>query len=175
MPPRVVSALSCAFVGLALLLIGCGSEPEPDVTEGRYRLYVEGSLTDTLTGPAIVRTQRNGGVGIELGKRDGSGLSIELTPANRSGDPSGLQGEMPPGRYTVVPSSLLGGSPADSVSGLIAAFLSVADRHFTATRGRLSVTGVGDGTVAGRIDFEMAERAGGRSVRVTGVLRATRP
>lgn len=170
MSPRISSALSCTFFGLVLLLIGCGSEPEPDVTEGRYRLYVEGSLTDTLTGPAIVRTQHNGRVGIELGTRDGPGLSIELTSTNRSETRSW----MPPGRYNVVPASLLDSPPADSGSSLIA-FLSVADAHFVATRGRLSVTHVGDETMAGKLAIEMAERAGGRSVRVTGVLRATRP
>ena len=174
MPSRVVSMLSCAFFGLGLLLVGCGTEPEPDVAEGRYRLYVEGGLTDTLTGSAVYRQQENGRVGIELGPRDGPGLSIELTSTDRSRDPSGIREGMPPGRYNVVPASLLDRARADSLSGLIA-FLSVADRHFTATRGHLSVTHAGNGTVSGRLAVKMAERTGGPSVRVTGVLRATRP
>jgi len=70
------------------------------------------------------------------------------------------------------------GSGADSLQGLVA-FLSVADARFAATRGRLSVTEVKGETIGGTLDVEMEERddgpLGNRSVRVTSVLRATRP
>jgi len=177
MPLRVGSALF--GVCLVLLLIGCGRGTDLDVAEGRYRLYLKGHLTDTLSGPAIVRTQQNGHVGLELGDRDGSGLSIELTPAARPDrDASPPPSSVSPGRYDVVASSLLDAPSADSLSGLLA-FLSVADREFVATQGHFSVTEARDGTVGGTLEFEMAEREsdtpGERTVRVTGVLRATTP
>lgn len=155
------------LVAVALLGIGCGGENELGVAEGRYQLYIEGSLTDTLTGPAILRPQRNGRLGIELGSRDSSGLSLELTRSPRAS-----------GRYEVVGAELLDGPQADSLRGAIA-FLSVADAQFAATQGRLSVTEVGEETIEGTLDMEMEERrngpSGNRSVRVTGALRATRP
>jgi hypothetical protein len=177
MPLRVASALSCAC--LVVLLVGCGGGTDLDVAEGRYRLYVEGHLTDTLSGPAVVRTHQNGRVGLELGDRDGSGLSIELTPAARPDhDAHSSPPSVPAGRYDVVATSLLDGPSADSLSGLMA-FLSVADRQFVATQGRLSVTEAGDGTVGGTLEFEMAEQGsdtpGENTIRVTGVVRATRP
>lgn len=160
----------CSGVFLAAVVLvgpGCGSESDLGVAEGRYQLYVEGSLTDTLTGPAVLRSQRNGHLGIELGPRDGSGLSLELTTSPQAS-----------GRYDVVGPGLLDGPQADSLLGVIA-FLSVADAQFAATQGRFSVTEVGAETVGGTLDVEMEERRddplGDRSVRVTGVLRATRP
>lgn len=177
MPPRVASALSAAL--LAFLLIGCGGGSGLDVAEGQYRLYVEGSLTDTLTGPAIVRTYRNGHVGIELGERDGPGLSIELRPPPQSDrSANGSAPSVPPRRYDVVAPSLLDGTPTDSLSGFVA-FLSLADFQFAATQGYLTVTRASGGTVGGRLDVEMTEQEdaapGERTVRVTGVLRATAP
>jgi hypothetical protein len=177
MPSRVASVLSAAL--LALLLIGCGGGSGLDVAEGRYRLYVEGSLTDTLTGPALVRTYRNGHVGIELGPRDGPGLSMELKPPPQPDRrANGSAPSVPPRRYDVVAASLLDGAPADSLSGLMA-FLSLADFQFTATQGHFSVTQAGGGTVGGRLDVEMTDRGdaapGERTVRVTGVLWATAP
>ena len=177
MPLRVASALSCAC--LVVLLIGCGSETDLDVAEGRYRLYVEGHLTDTLSGPAVVHTQQNGRVGLELGNRDSSGLSIELTPAARPNhDAKSSPPSVSTGRYEVVAASLLNGPSADNLSGLVA-FLSMADLQFVATQGHLSVSETGDGMVGGTLEFEMAEREsdtpGERTVRVTGVLRATAP
>ena len=177
MPLRVASALSCAC--LVVLLIGCGSETDLDVAEGRYRLYVEGHLTDTLSGPAVVRTQQNGHVGFELGERGGPGLSMELTSPTRSNDGvDASPAPVSPGRYDVVAGSLLNAPSADSLSGLVA-FLSVADLQFVATQGHLSVSETGDGMVGGTLEFEMVEREsdtpGERTVRVTGVLRATAP
>ncbi len=177
MSPRVSSALFHGGLALILLLVGCSDEAGLDVAEGRYRLFVEGGLADTLTGPALVRVQRNGHVGIELGPRDGPGLSIEVaSPSRPDSDADGapIRSRVQPGRYDVVTASLLNGPRADSLSGLIA-FLSVADAQFVATQGHLSVTRVGDGRVEGTFGLEMTERADGRTVRVTGALRATRP
>lgn len=165
MPPRISPALLCVGLGLTLLLVGCGDETELDVAEGRYRLHVEGGLTDTLTGPAVLDSQRDGRLGIELGKRDGPGMSIELVPP-----PSDS------GRYEVVAAELLHSPPSDNLTGLIA-FLSVTGAQFTATNGFLSVTHVDDESVAGTLDVEMEEQGstGDRSVRVRGVLRASDP
>lgn len=177
MCPRVASALFCLCV--VLLLAGCGEESGLDVAEGQYRLYVEGHLTDTLSGPATVRPRRNGRVGLELGTREGPGLSIELTPPSqpdRSADPSRTQ--VAPGRYDVVAAPLLERPPADSLAGLLA-FLSVDDAKFAATEGHFVVTHVGAETVEGRLHLEMTEQGnealGGRTVWVTGALRAKAP
>ena len=171
MTVRFVSLLSAAFVGLVVLLTGCGGGTGVDVAEGRYRLYVEGPLRDTLSGPAVVRDLHNGRTGIELGRRDGPGLSLELAMGGR-----GSRGR--PGRYDVVSSSLLQGPSSDSLVGLLA-FLSVGDLRYTATQGHISVTDVRDGALAGRVELEMAEQGdtvpGDHTVQVTGVLRATRP
>lgn len=168
MAAPILRACSTVLLAAAILGgIGCRGESDLGVAAGRYQLYVEGSLTDTLTGPAVLDPRRNGRLGIELGPRDGSGLSLELTTSPQTS-----------GRYEVVAPGLLDGSRADSLRGLIA-FLSVADAQFAATRGRLSVTEVGPETIGGTLDVEMRERSDGpfgeRSVRVTGVLRATRP
>ncbi len=181
MPYRVSSTLFCGGLVLVLLMAGCGDETGLDVAKGRYRLFVEGSLTDTLTGPSFVRAQRNGHVGIELGPRDGPGLSIELASPPRpdpDADGSLIRSRVQPGRYDVVAASLLNGPRADSLTGLLA-FLSVNDAEFEATQGHLLVTHIGDGSVGGTFDMKMKERTNGplgdRSVRVTGVLRATPP
>jgi hypothetical protein len=168
MSAPVFRACSGVFLAAVVLLgIACGADTDLGVAEGRYRLCVEGSLADTLTGPAVLRPRRNGRLGIELGPRNGSGLSLELTTSPQTS-----------GRYEVVGPRRVDGSGADSLQGLIA-FLSVADAQFAATRGRLSATEAGAGAIGGTLDVEMKERRDGplgdRSVRVTGVLRATRP
>ena len=173
MPARLCSTLSCTLLGLALLLSGCGNESDLDVAAGKYRLYVAGALTDTLSGPAVVRSRAHGRTGLELGPREGPGMSIELTSPAQDGDASQPQS----GRYEVVGGPLPTGPRADSLTGLVA-FLSVADAQFVATQGHLSVERGGNGTMGGRIEIEMAERGGtpgNRTVQVTGVLRATRP
>jgi len=171
MTGRSVSTLFVLLFGLAVLGGGCEGDAGPDVVEGQYRLYVEGSLTDTLTGPAVVRPHRNGQMGIELGHRDESGLSLELPSA-----PSGGQEAVQPGRYRVASPLPRRGTRPDTLSGVLA-FLSTADLQFTATHGHLSVTEGGTETVEGKVQFEMAEQgsegAGGHTVQVTGVLRAT--
>lgn len=168
MSAPVLRAYSSVFlVVIALLGLGCGDESDLGVTEGRYQLYVKGSITDTLTGPAVFRSQRSGRFGIELGSRGGSGLSLELTMPPQA-----------PGRYEVVGSDLLDGPASDSLTGLVA-FLSVSDAQFSAAQGHFSVTEVGEETVGGTINMDLVEEggplSGSRSVRVTGVLRATRP
>jgi len=169
---RAVPLFSYAL--LAFLLVGCGDRSGLDVAEGRYRLVVEGSLADTLTGPAIVRSHGNGRVSIELGARGGPGLSLEVTLPDRGADVSGLRTR----RYDVMAASLLNGPTANSPSGIVA-FFSIADRQFVATQGHLSVTDAGTGTVAGRIDVEMEEQEsttpGERTIRLRGTLRATIP
>ncbi|MFB6274178.1 MAG: hypothetical protein ABEL51_14920 [Salinibacter sp.] len=177
---RVVPPLFAVLLGLASVG-GCGGGTGLDVAEGRYRLYVKGSLTDTLTGPARVHVRRNARIGIELGTRDGPGLSIEVAspPRAKSGEEGGgIRTRVRTRRYDVVAASLLNGPHADSLSGLLA-FLSVNGTEFAATQGHLSVTHVGDGSVGGTFGFKMGERADGRPgvrrVRVTGALWATRP
>lgn len=171
MTVRLVPSLFAALLGLAVLFGGCGDGAGPDVVEGRYRLYVTGSVTDTLTGPAVVRPHRNGRIGLELGRRDEPGLSMEL-PSSRSGAREGV----PPGRYEVVSPPFPRGAPSDTLTGVLA-FLSTPGFQFTATHGHVSVTEADAGTVEGTVEFEMVEQggegAGGHTVQVTGVLRAT--
>lgn len=154
-----------AVLGLGLLLVGCGNGTEPDVAAGRYRAHLEGSLTDTLTGPAVYRLQDDELVGIELGPRDGPGLSIQLRPR-----------PLRPRTYEVTAAPLLEASSADSLTGVIA-FLSVKKARLRAARGSLSVTHADDETMRGRFDFGMEgtmdSHPGKLSVRVWGELRAT--
>lgn len=161
-PPGVLWGI--LLVG-GLLLVGCEEEAVPDVTEGTYRAHVEGALTDTLSGPAVYRNRAGRLVGLELGTRDGAGLSIEVGPQ-----------PLRPGTYEVVAAELLENASSDSLTGTLA-FLSVEGTQFEATRGTLLVTHVGDSEVRGTINFEMEERSTGRlperSVRVRGELRAT--
>ena len=153
MAAPILRACSTVLLAVAVLVgSGCGSESDLGVAAGRYQLYVEGSLTDTLTGPAVLRPRRNGRLGIELGPRDGSGLSVELTTSPQTS-----------GHYEVVGPGLLDGSQADSLPGFVA-FLSVADAQFAATRGRLSVTEAETETIGGTLDVEM-KRAQGRPAR----------
>jgi len=159
-----VGALLAAVVFVG---VGCGNESDLGVEEGRYRLYVEGSVTDTLTGSAVVHPDENGRRRVELGGRDRPGLSLEVAMRSQAA-----------GRYDAVGPELLDGAHADSLAGF-RAFLSVAGVQFAATDGRFSVTEAGEGRLGGTLDMTMEEQgeavAGRRSVRVTGVLRATRP
>lgn len=160
----------CAGVLLTAVVLwaaACGSESDLGVEEGRYRLYVEGSVTDTLTGPAVVHPDENGRRRIELGGRDRPGLSLEIATRPQAA-----------GRYDAVGPELLDAVRDDSLAGF-RAFLSVAEVQFAATDGRFSVTEVEEGRLGGTLEMTMEEQggalAGRRSVRVTGVLRATRP
>ena len=179
MSVRAVSVGVVALLGL--LLMGCGSESDLDVAAGQYRLHVEGAVTDTLTGTAVLRSLRAGRTGVELGNRGGPGLSIELTSSPRPGRHTAASpARLSPGRYPVVTETLLDApsSVSDSVSG-VRAFLSLSNTTFVATEGHLSVTHVDDGRLEGTFDLEMRERnrtvTAPRTVRVTGALRATTP
>jgi len=56
MSAPVFRACSGVFLAAVVLQgIACGADTDLGVAEGRYQLYVEGSLTDTLTGPAVLR------------------------------------------------------------------------------------------------------------------------
>lgn len=174
MPHHFVSTLSCACLCLIGLLVGCGEDPELDVEPGQYRLQIEGALTDTLMGPAVLHPVRDSRMVLELGNPEGPGLSIELTtPPRQSGEAAGI----PTGRYDVVQAPLLNMPTSARPPGIIA-FLSLPNSSFVATTGRLSVTRVDEGAVGGTFELEMTERGTGppepRSVRVTGTLRATK-
>jgi len=172
-PSRV--ARWCTLLGVLLLSFGCGTDSGAEVAAGRYRLYVEGSVTDTLRGPALLRRQGNEHVGIELGPQDGPGMSIELT--SRGGDDNG-PAQVRTGRYNVMAAGLRTSSREPSLTGALAV-LSVAGIQFVGTRGHLSVTRVEEDAVAATLRLEMDGRASGspgeRSVHVTGVLRARAP
>lgn len=154
----------CAFLPI-LLLAGCRNETKLGVTSGQYRARLKGSLTDTLSGPAVFRRQDDELVGMELGSRGGPGLSFQLGPH-----------PLQPRSYVVVEAPLLEGRPADRRTGVLA-FLSLQNVQLRATRGSLSVSHVGDGEIWGTFDFDMRGGTPGSpgelSVRVTGELRAT--
>jgi len=179
MPVRLGSVALAAFLGL--LLIGCGSESNLDVAEGRYRLQVEGGVTDTLAGPAVLRRTDAGRTGIELGEPGGPGLSVELASSPRPNrGPSAARTRISPGRYAVLAGPLLDAPPSvsDSLSG-VRAFLSLDNATFVATQGHLSVAHADDGLLEGTLDLEMREQGrtatAPRTVRVRGALRATAP
>lgn len=180
MPARVVSVGVAVLLGL--LLTGCGRESGLDVAEGQYRLQVAGAMTDTLTGAAVLRASSAGRTGIELGAREGPGLSIEIASVHQTEQRAATsRAPVSPGRYVVVSGTLLDASSAspDSLSGVLA-FLSLTETMFVATQGHLSVTHVGNGTLDGTLDLRMRERgragaAAPRTIRVTGALRATAP
>ena len=173
MPRRFALPLSLAALCLVLLLSGCGDASDLDVATGRYRLQIHGALADTLTGPAVLRSARASRVGLELGPRDGPGLSIELTPPQAGEAPN-----VPTGRYEVVRASLLSAPQTDSIPGLVA-FLSLPNARFEATEGHVLVTHAEGGAVGGTFTLEMTEQGPtlttSRTIQVTGALRARRP
>ncbi|MEF8817011.1 MAG: hypothetical protein V5A20_09365 [Salinibacter sp.] len=171
MPRRLTLSLVPVCLCTFLVLAGCGDASELDVAAGRYRLQVDGAVTDTLAGPALLRSARPPRMGLELGPRDGPGLSMQLAPA-----PADTVSGASLGRYEVVQAFLPDDAPPDSLSRVIA-FLSLADANFIAAQGHLAVTHADDGAVRGTFDFEMTEqgRSDPRTIRVTGALRATAP
>jgi hypothetical protein len=174
LPPRAVHW--ALLLGLCLLP-GCGADAGPDVPPGRYRLYVEGSVTDTLRGTARLQFREQGRVGLELGPRNGPGLSIELVAETRD-DPAN---RLPPGRYNVVATGLypdgLPPNPSRPPEALV--ILSTGNAQFVGTKGHLSITPLNADAVGARLRVDMRSRHGGRpasrSIRVTGVLRASAP
>ncbi|MFO8099721.1 MAG: hypothetical protein R6T83_08905 [Salinibacter sp.] len=146
-------------------LAGCGSADAPvDVERGQFVAEVDGSVTDTLSGPVHYRMQDGQLVGLELGTQTGPGLSIELEPRSPAS-----------GTYEVVEEDLFGVDHKQaSVRAL--AFLTTADAKFTARRGTVTVEQVQDQTVAATFSFEMNGRlnrgGGDAGVHVDGQLRA---
>lgn len=149
-----------------LLLTGCDSNDQrPDVPGGQFEATVEGTVSDTLSGAVHYRAKDDSLVGMELGPRDGPGLSIELEP-----QPPALRA------YEVVDAELFAPPQTGSSSGVMA-FLTTGEARFAATDGTLEVTYVGDEQVGATFDFQMeGEFVGGPrgtpSVEVTGVLNA---
>jgi len=151
---------------LGLLFAGCGGQgTEPGVAEGRFAAYVEGGVTDTLRGKAHARHSGNTLVGLELGKEDGPGLSIELEP-----HPPALR------TYDVVDAELFQMERPDTPPEALA-FLCLDRARFAATEGTLELTYVSDEQVGATFTFQMdgAFDEGGSdvvSVEVTGEVNA---
>jgi hypothetical protein len=125
---------------------------------------VEGAVTDTLAGAVHHRTTDGRLIGIELGQRNGDGLSIELEPhppATRS--------------YAVIGRELFGMERAGDTPG-VRAFLTVEGTQFRATAGSLHVQRVDEETIGASFSFAMEGKvaSGGddAGVRVTGELNA---
>jgi hypothetical protein len=149
-----------------LLLPGCeGKGHRPNVPAGQFTAYVEGAVSDTLTGPVHYRAKDDSLVGLELGPKDGPGLSMELEP-----QPSELR------TYEVVNWELFNLERPGSPPGVVA-FLTVEEGRFEATDGTLKLTYVGEEQVGATFSFQMeGDFVEGPSeipsVSVTGALNA---
>jgi hypothetical protein len=150
----------------ALLLGGCeGRGSPPDVPAGEFTAHVRGTVDDTIAGPVHYRMKSDSLVGLELGAKDGPGLSIELEP-----QPPALR------TYEVVDWTLFGKDRSESPPGLVA-FLTVDEAKFEATDGTLELTYVDDERVGATFSFQMeGEFVDGPSenptVEVSGALNA---
>ena len=149
-----------------LLLVGCeGKGTPPDVSAGQFTAHVEGSVSDTLTGPVHYRMDDGALVGLELGPKDGAGLSMELEP-----QPPALR------TYEVVDAELFNMERAGSPPGILA-FLTVGEARFEATDGSLELTYLNDEQVGATFSFLMEGDfedgpSDAPSVKVTGSLNA---
>lgn len=161
---RPVLSWGCCLLLGTFLMTGCGSNAAPDVPAGQYAAEVEGAVTDTLEGAVHHRTADGRLIGIELGERDGAGLSMELEP-------------YPPDTrsYSVIDGELFGMERPGGTPGVMA-FLTVDGTQFRATAGSLHVQRVAGETIGASFSFEMeGEVASGgddAGVRVTGELNA---
>lgn len=158
--------------GLVLLLAtllwgGCeGRGTPPDVPSGEFTAYVNGSLADTLSGAVHHRLTEDGALtGIELGTKDGPGLSVDLEP-------------MPPAlrTYEIIEAELFGLERAGGAPGAMA-FLSLDGMQFQAVDGTVELTYVDDDQIGATFTFQMEGEYNGPasdepSVEVTGVLNA---
>lgn len=148
-----------------LLWAGCGGHgTPPDVPAGEFTAYVDGSLSDTLSGTVHRRVTTEGGLtGVELGRQDGPGVSIDL-----ESQPPALR------TYEVIESELFGlDRPGRPPAAL--AFLRLNEGQFEAVDGTFELTYVNDDEVGATFTFQMeGEYEGvasdGPSVKVTGVL-----
>lgn len=164
-PLRPLLHLELLLLG-GLLWVGCeGRGTPPDVPSGQFTAYVTGAVEDTLRGTAHSRRADGALTGLELGARDGPGLSIELEP------------QSPELRtYEVLESELFrlerpNGTPA------VLAFLSLEHAEFEATGGTLELTYVSEDQVGATFTFQMEGRfddSGGddASIEVTGAVNA---
>jgi hypothetical protein len=154
------------FVLGGLLLGGCeGRGSPPDVPAGEFTAYVRGAVSDTIAGPVHYRVRGDSLVGLELGAKNGPGLSIELEP-----QPPALR------TYEVVDAELFGTTQTGSSSGVMA-FLTTGEARFEATDGTLELTYVNDERVGATFTFQMeGEFVEGPSerpaVKATGALNA---
>lgn len=167
MPIDFVSVRYWALLGLCgLVLAGCeGEGTPPDVSAGQFTAHVEGSVSDTLTGPVHYRMDEGALVGLELGGKDGPGLSIELEP-----QPPALR------TYEVIDAELFRTERPESLPGILA-FLTVGEARFEATDGTLELTYLNDEQVGATFSFLMEGDfedgpSDAPSVKVTGSLNA---
>ena len=157
---------SLLFLLGGFLLVGCkGTGTPPDVPAGRFTACVEGSVRDTLTGPVYYRMDDGALVGLELGPKDGAGLSMELEP-----QPPALR------TYEVIDAELFNTERPDHPPGTLA-FLTVDDARFEATDGTLELTYLNDEQVGATFSFLMEGNfkegpSDAPSVQVTGSLNA---
>jgi hypothetical protein len=122
-------------------------------------------VDDTLRGTAHARRADGTLTGLELGARDGPGLSVELEP-----QPPELR------TYEVIEPELFRLERPDSPPGALA-FLSLEHAQFEATDGTLELTYVSDDHIGVRFSFRMEgafDDGGGDdvSVEVTGAVNA---
>lgn len=153
---------------IGLVVAGCeeGDGNQPEVPTGQFNVQVEGAITDTLSGPVYYRMEDQKLVGLELGNKNGPGLSIELEPRKPS-----LQ------TYEVVSWELFSLERTEDPPGAVA-FLTIGNGQFQATAGTFEVTYVSEERVGATFDFRMEGAFGDRprgsaSVWVTGSLNAT--
>ncbi len=169
--PPAPNGAARLFGGMLLLLsglsmIGCESKGNrPNVPAGQFTAHVKGALSDTLTGPVHYRSKGDSLVGLELGTKDGPGLSIELEP-----QPPALR------TYEVVNWELFNRDRSESPPGAVA-FLTVEEARFEATDGSLELTYVNDEQIGAKFTFQMqgnyvAGPSEAPSVEVSGALNA---
>lgn len=168
--PMSIDLRSATPTGLlvlgTLLLVGCGGRGTlPDVPAGRFTAQIQGAVSDTISGPVHYRTRDDSLVALELGPKDGPGLSIELDP-----QPPALR------TYEVVAGKLFGTDRPGSAPGVMA-FLTTGEARFETTDGTLELTYVGDERVGATLTFQMEGEVGSGpsetlSVEVIGALNA---
>lgn len=175
----VIPAGSCMFVHASpfrflivvvmagTLVMGCeGTGTPPNVPSGDFTAYVEGSVSDTLSGEARYRTTEEGAIStVELAAKGEPGLSIELEP-----QPPALR------TYEIVAAELFGLERKGQPPGAMA-FLSVKNAQFYAVDGTFELTYVSDEEIGATFSFQMNGEfeevpSDAPSVDVNGVVNA---